>query len=751
MTDVALAQPSLDALLRELLERTRTALNVDNVAILLPDAAERELHIHLARGPEEEVAGQMRVPIGQGVAGTIAATRQLLIVDDLRAVQVANPFLRERLRSLMGMPLLANDRLIGVIHVATERMHRFTEREAHLLRLVAERVALAIERAQLLAAAGQARQEALEGAHLLRATFEAIADGVIVFDRTGHLLQMNAAAQRMLGYNGQPGSDWSLADMDRHEVRNNWGQALPIQEWPMSRVLRGEILTGRQTTDITIRSADGLERELSVSGAPMRDAAGGVVGGVSVFRDVTAQRRLERRTHEALSALLAMASALVELPEDANQRAGSDDEETGDTHSGEDVDYAVRSPVAYRLTQLARDVLGCQRVEIVAVEPDSNIQIPVAVVGLPPDLENEWRAERLARPQLYGEGLPPEALKRFAAGESAVIDMTQPPYNARPGSDGVTTVLAAPMRVGAQLVGVLALDYGNELHTFTEQERALAEAVAQLAALVFERDRLLHEREDARAAALAAQRTARRMHVFLGIAGHELRTTVTSIKMGVQLSRQALRNLQNNPLQGDGVRALERSLALLQRADEQANRLNRLIEDILDVTRSQADRLELHAVPGDFVAVARQAVEGQRLAWPDRVITFETPDSPIEISLDPDRIEQVITNLLTNALKYSAEDQPVAVQVSRTERGARMAVRDHGPGLSGQMQAEIWEPFHQVEGIHQQSGSRVGLGLGLYICRTLIERHGGRIGIDSSVGEGSTFWFELPVTPSLLE
>jgi signal transduction histidine kinase len=105
----------------------------------------------------------------------------------------------------------------------------------------------------------------------------------------------------------------------------------------------------------------------------------------------------------------------------------------------------------------------------------------------------------------------------------------------------------------------------------------------------------------------------------------------------------------------------------------------------------------------------------------------------------------VVANYLTNALKYSADDQPVAVTLTMTAQVARVAVQDHGPGLPPEMQAQAWEPFYQVDGIQQQSGAGIGLGLGLHICRTLIERHDGWVGVESATGEGSTFWFELPL------
>jgi signal transduction histidine kinase len=111
---------------------------------------------------------------------------------------------------------------------------------------------------------------------------------------------------------------------------------------------------------------------------------------------------------------------------------------------------------------------------------------------------------------------------------------------------------------------------------------------------------------------------------------------------------------------------------------------------------------------------------------------------------DADRIGQVVTNYLTNALKYSAGDQPVEVRLEQEEQAVRVLVRDRGPGLTAAQQAWIWERFHRVEGMKVQSGSSEGLGLGLYISRMIIARHGGHVGVDSHPGEGSTFWFALP-------
>jgi signal transduction histidine kinase len=117
----------------------------------------------------------------------------------------------------------------------------------------------------------------------------------------------------------------------------------------------------------------------------------------------------------------------------------------------------------------------------------------------------------------------------------------------------------------------------------------------------------------------------------------------------------------------------------------------------------------------------------------------------IPVVADADRIGQVITNYLTNALKYSAADRPVEVFLAIEGQMARASVHDEGPGLTPTEQQAIWERFYQVERMKVQSGSGVGLGLGLHICQTIIEQHQGQVGVQSSPGEGSTFWFTLPL------
>jgi signal transduction histidine kinase len=124
-----------------------------------------------------------------------------------------------------------------------------------------------------------------------------------------------------------------------------------------------------------------------------------------------------------------------------------------------------------------------------------------------------------------------------------------------------------------------------------------------------------------------------------------------------------------------------------------------------------------------------------------RQIARALPAAPLLATYDADRIVQVVLNLLENAAKYAPLPAPIAVSVARTGGGARVEVRDGGPGLPTEAQGRLFGRF--VRARLEGDGTR-GLGLGLYLCRAIVERHAGRIGVDSELGKGATFWFELP-------
>jgi signal transduction histidine kinase len=129
---------------------------------------------------------------------------------------------------------------------------------------------------------------------------------------------------------------------------------------------------------------------------------------------------------------------------------------------------------------------------------------------------------------------------------------------------------------------------------------------------------------------------------------------------------------------------------------------------------------------------------------------MELPDDaqPVPVTADAGRMEQVVTNFLTNALKYSQEDRPVVVRLHIDGELAHVSVCDEGIGVAPAEQVYVWDRFHRAAGVTVQSGSDVGIGLGLYISKTIIDGHHGQVGVHSVPGQGSTFWFTLPTSPA---
>jgi signal transduction histidine kinase len=297
-----------------------------------------------------------------------------------------------------------------------------------------------------------------------------------------------------------------------------------------------------------------------------------------------------------------------------------------------------------------------------------------------------------------------------------------------------------PLKRGEEVFGILSFNFA-EAHPWDEAERTFAVALADRAAVAYERARLFE-----------AERAANRIKdEFLGIASHELRTPLTSAKSNIQIASRRLARLRaTNADDAAALLPLVLPLGqLLDRSEGALDRLARLVDDLLDVSRIQAGKLELRYQRTDLALLVRDAASEEAAAWPDRDVQLQgvlaQPDAaPVWCQADPDRIRQVVSNYVSNALKYAPPGPPVTVLLTVADGVTQVSVRDHGPGLAPDQQKHVFEQFYRAEGITHQQGSQLGLGLGLYICRTIVTQHGGEVGVTGAPGEGSTFWFTLP-------
>jgi PAS domain S-box-containing protein len=820
LTDTALSHLSLDDLLPALLERITDILTVDNAAVLLLDEAGQTLRVKATRGLEEPVATQVRVPLGQGFAGRIAATREPLAVDEVATFPVVNPLLREKLHSLAGVPLVIGNQVLGVLHVGTALPRHFTVRDVQLLQQVADRMALAIDRARLYTREQQAREQAeaalaqaqasehrfqqlveanivgvvvsdterifeandeylrvvgyaredLEAGRLrydrvkspdtyplaervieellttgvstaiereyirkdgsriavlvagillqrdpprfasfvfdlserkrmeqmlaervaqLEAVMEAVPYALAVYDTAGRVILANAVYQAHV----PPGE--TLAERIQHigGVFDEHGVPIEEAQWPQTRALQGEILAGTNAVELAVHSPVGELAYTRLTAAPLRDQAGNIIGVVTLNQNITQQKRLERERAEQAEQLDRIFEHIAD---------------------GLLVHNAQGQPV--RLNAAARRILGLD------AAPSEYSQLPASDRAVLYEAHDDQG--RLLTP----EGWP---LMSMLSGQVTQVHTREMRLRILDGREVDVTYSLAPLRdQHAHVVGAVTI-----LHDQTEQKR------------------LAREREEARAHELALEDIARHMDEFLATASHDLRTPLTVVKSRLQIALRRLTRLQDSgggfpdTLPETDLQALYTSLLA---ANQSADKLTHLVALLFDVARARSGTLELELAPVDLAALVREQVAAQQAAAPRRTIELVVPDSPVVwVQADADRLSQVLGNYLTNALKYSTKDQPVTVRLDTVEDQAVVSVADHGPGIPVEEQSRIWELFHRVPGIELQyeSGESSGsLGLGLHICKQLVELHpGGSVGVESAVGKGSTFWFRLPL------
>ncbi len=276
-------------------------------------------------------------------------------------------------------------------------------------------------------------------------------------------------------------------------------------------------------------------------------------------------------------------------------------------------------------------------------------------------------------------------------------------------------------------------------------------ATLQPAVTVLEQKQLRRERDAARAHERAVQLAQERMETFLAVVAHELKTPLTSLIGNVDLMAHRLDAILRHDASREGyARGATVQRTLVGYCQQSLRRMGRLVEDVLDETRIHRGQLALRLEPCDLAAVVGAAVAEQAAPNPERSIHWGTEASPVPVMADAGRIAQVIANLVSNALKFSRGDQAVEVRVCPTEGVARVTVHDDGVGIPPAEQPHIWEQFYQAEGATVQSGSQVGVGMGLYISKAIVERHHGQIGIESAPGRGTTIWFTLPLASSSL-
>ncbi|WP_426671301.1 ATP-binding protein [Mucilaginibacter sp. McL0603] len=216
---------------------------------------------------------------------------------------------------------------------------------------------------------------------------------------------------------------------------------------------------------------------------------------------------------------------------------------------------------------------------------------------------------------------------------------------------------------------------------------------------------------------------------FISIASHELKTPVTTLKASLQVMEM----MKNNPKP-------DKFADMIGRANKSMNRVTSLIDDLLNVSKFSQGQFILNKNVITLSKTVNDCSNHMRAIGPYNI--HVTGDMKLQVNADSERIEQVLTNLINNAIKYAPKSEEIKVHIERIDHYAKISVIDQGPGIAPEKVPNLFDRYFRAENSGYRSS---GLGIGLYICSEIIKKHQGEIGVDTELGKGSTFWFTLPV------
>jgi PAS domain S-box-containing protein len=575
---------------------------------------------------------------------------------------------------------------------------------------ISARKAAELERAEALERERSARLSAEHAESLLTTTLRSIGDAVIATDLEGRVTFMNPIAEALTGFafreaRGRPLSDvFSIANEETRRPLAN----------PVERVLREAVIVGLANHTVLVRP-DGREVPIDDSAAPIRDPDGTMLGVVMVFRDATleklevARRGFLVRAGEALISSEDYRDSLATVAQLAVPRLA-------DWCAVE-----VLEPGTGRLRQLAVAHVDPAKVSLARELALRYPADPAAPTGAP-------NVVRTGRSELYPE-IPRELLDAGAIDDEhrRIIH-----------SLGLRSAMVVPLRGRERVFGAITFAYAESYRRYAEEDLAVAEELARRAAVVIERRKLEEERqtllERERTAREQAEIANRAKDDFLATVSHELRNPLNAMLGWTKLL-----------LQKEQPAEIRHPLETIER---NARAQARLIEDVLDVSRIISGKLRLDLGQVSVREIVDDAIEAVRSGAEAKGITLTVEvESGLELRADQVRLQQIVSNLVSNAVKFTQAGGRVSVEALQVASNVRIGVRDTGEGIDAALLRTIFEPFRQAD--PSTARRHGGLGLGLAIVQQLVHAHGGSVRAESpGKGRGATFTVDLPARPS---
>ncbi len=599
--------------------------------------------------------------------------------------------------SMIIAPLVARGRILGAITlVSADSGPRFTADDLALAEELGRRAGLAADNAQLYDEVQAQRAR-------LQVTLASIGDAVITTDTQGRITFMNGVAETLTGWRFDETAETYLQDVFRI-INETTRQP---QEDPVAKVIRKNTVVGLANHTILI-AKDGTEIPIDDSGAPIRDENGTIIGVILVFRDI-----LERRQKEtALDATLQRTQDLYETCRRIGLVSNPD----------EVVQALLTSRYLSHATQCAILTFNTlwnderpERFEVAAVAA-ANRPLP----GFAPNgsLNSSLLAHLLSRDgSVYVEDTRTD--KRLNQETRELFAQT-----------GVCSTTIFPLTAGRRCFGTLVLYFASPQHWSREDYRHIQVFVDQICVTM---DNVRLFAAEARARQEAEQANQVKLK-FLAMISHELRTPLTSIK-----------GFASTLLATDVTWDAESQRDFATIISDEADKLTELIGQLLDLSRLQAGKLRIQPESRTLSEIVGTAMaELQSIVAQHRLVIDIPPGLP-PVFVDTQRIAEVLVNLVGNAVKYAPSATPITISATAREADLQVNVGDEGPGIPLENRERVFEAFLQLENSPLQQGK--GLGLGLAICRGLIEAHGGKIWV-ADTRCGTTMSFTLPLAMS---
>jgi len=542
----------------------------------------------------------------------------------------------------------------------------------------------------------------------LAAVLNSMTEEVYFSDTQHRYTYVNPAAMREFGGEMKTGVPVEEL-MAGFEVYRPDGTPRPVQEAPPLRALKGEIITEEEQIVRTPRTGELRHRQ--VSAAPVRSSDGAIIGSVSVVRDITDRKRFE----DALGADLRDTGLLRDLaarlvPEGDSKRLFDE------------------------ILEAAITITSAAAGTIQLLDETKGELFLVATKGIDPTLAARFERVDASSGSSCGVAL--------ANGVRALVAFDVSPEQDPDGGlrahyeFGLLSAQSTPlMSRSGRVLGMFSTHWKSR-RTLTEREMRFLDLLARQAADLIERmqgDEALHQRE------LELRESDRRKDEFIAVLAHELRNPLVPIRNGIQL----LKGATARPELIESVRPM---------MERQIGHMVRLIDDLLDVARIAAGKIELKRERAALSTIVAEAVDANRSAIDGGklVLKVELPSRDVMLSVDPTRIAQVISNVLHNATKFTPEGGHILLRGSRVIEDRRefviLSIKDTGAGIASDQLPRIFELFAQSRKRERGHSNLTGLGIGLAITRRLLEMHGGSITVHSA-GEklGSEFIIRLPV------